>query len=97
LGSFSHAGWHLTSFGFPGAYYFRTGEPRHYVYRLDDQDSRMKDRQTYLQLFQETGWEHVGRLAPRQYFDRKRRPANNQNYSPTRNRKLENMSGWPLP
>jgi hypothetical protein len=68
LGSMSQAGWHLKEFGFPGVYLFRKGEPKHVVYRLDFQTSRRKDRDAYLQLFRDAGWEHLGKMSAWEYF-----------------------------
>jgi len=60
-------GWHLGGLGLPGNYSFESGKPRKDVYRLDyiiDQ----KDYQNYLQLFNDAGWEHIGKMAGWQYF-----------------------------
>ncbi len=74
LGSMSREGWHLSEFGFPGVYYFRKGEPKNFVYRLDFQTSRMKDREAYLQLFRDAGWEHLGNMSAWEYFRKEARP-----------------------
>lgn len=67
LGQMSQQGYHLASLGFPGFYYFTTGEPCNYVYRLD-YVTDTKDYQNYLQLFRDAGWEHLGRMGGWQYF-----------------------------
>jgi hypothetical protein len=74
LGEMSHEGWHLSEFGFPGVYYFRKGGPKNYVYRLDFQTSKMKDREAYLQLFRDAGWEHLGNMSAWEYFRKEARP-----------------------
>jgi hypothetical protein len=74
LGSMSREGWHLESFGFPGIYTFRKGIPKNYTYRLDFQTSRMKDKQVYLQLFQDAGWEYLREYYAWQYFRKEARP-----------------------
>jgi hypothetical protein len=74
LGSMSRAGWHLTKFGYPGVYFFRKGEPKNYIYRLDFQTSRMKDRDAYLQLFHDAGWEHLGNMSAWEYFRKEAKP-----------------------
>ena len=74
LGSMSRAGWHLTGFGYPGVYLFRKAEPKDFVYRLDFQTSRMKDRGAYLQLFHDAGWEHLGNMSAWEYFRKEARP-----------------------
>jgi hypothetical protein len=48
-------------------YYFTAGEPRQDTYRLDFIVDR-KDYQSYLQLFRDAGWEHLGELGGWQYF-----------------------------
>jgi hypothetical protein len=68
LESLSREGWHLSGFGFPLVYYFRKGDPKIFIYRLDYQTTRMRDRQAYLQLFRDAGWEHVGKMAAWEYF-----------------------------
>jgi len=67
LGQMSQQGYHLASLGFPGFYYFTTGEPCNYVYRLDFLTDT-KDYAHYLQLFKDAGWEHLGRMGSWQYF-----------------------------
>jgi hypothetical protein len=74
LGSMSREGWHLSDFGFPGLYYFRKGEPKPYVYRLDFNTSKLKEREAYLQLFQDAGWEHLGNMSAWEYFRKEAKP-----------------------
>jgi hypothetical protein len=62
LGKMSKQGYHLSSINFPGFYSFGKGEPREYIYRLDYQTFRKKDRQEYLQLFKDAGWEYLGEM-----------------------------------
>lgn len=61
-------GLHLESMPFPCVYQFQPGEPGDYVYRLDFQTLRAKDRDSYLQLFADAGWEHIGDLGGWVYF-----------------------------
>jgi len=44
------------------SYAFIRGEPQEMVYRLDFLNDS-KNRKSYLQLFQDAGWEHVGELS----------------------------------
>ena len=74
LGRMSREGWHLSKFGYPGFYFFRKGEPKIFAYRLDFQTSRMKDRDAYLQLFQDAGWEHLGNMSAWEYFRKEANP-----------------------
>jgi len=68
LQKMSRRGYHLSSVGLPGFYTFSVAEPRNYVYRLDYQWFRKKDKAEYLQLFQDAGWEHIGEMSAWQYF-----------------------------
>jgi hypothetical protein len=60
-------GWHFKSVTFPGNYTFEKGEPRNDVYRLDFL-ANYKDKDNYLQLFEDAGWSHVGEYGSWQYF-----------------------------
>lgn len=60
-------GWHFKSVTFPGNYTFEKGEPRNDFYRLDIL-SNYKDKDNYLQLFEDAGWSHVGEYGSWQYF-----------------------------
>jgi len=68
LGEMSQKGYHLSSVALPGFYTFVKSEPRKYVYRLDYQVFRKKDKQEYLKLFRDAGWEHIGEMSAWQYF-----------------------------
>lgn len=68
LRSMSQKGWHLSSIGLPCIYGFRASEPQDYVYRLDYQTFPKKDKQEYLQLFYDAGWEYIGEMSGWQYF-----------------------------
>jgi len=61
-------GLHLVELKYLGQYFFRSGEPSDTVYRLDYQKSPKKEKDAYLQLFKDSGWEHVGSRAGWQYF-----------------------------
>ena len=60
-------GWHFISVTFPGYYTFEKGEARNDVYRLDFLTNH-KDKDNYLQLFVDAGWDHVGEYGSWQYF-----------------------------
>jgi hypothetical protein len=68
LGEMAKEGFHLESIPFPGTYTFLEGEPINYVYRLDYQSLKAKDRDSYLQLFADAGWEHIGDMGGWVYF-----------------------------
>ncbi|HSG45349.1 MAG TPA: DUF2812 domain-containing protein [Anaerolineales bacterium] len=67
LGKMAREGWHLKKLGFPNKYKFESGDPRKDRYRMDFMADR-KNYQNYLQLFQDAGWEHIGKLGGWQYF-----------------------------
>ena len=67
LREMSQQGWHLKSYQFPSNYKFEKGNPVDYVYRLDYFVDR-KDIESYLQLFQDAGWDHMGEMGGWQYF-----------------------------
>ena len=69
LREMSQGGWHLDSVGILGQYTFVEGQPQDYVYRLDYINPG-KDKPSYLQLFRDAGWEHVGEMFNWQYFRR---------------------------
>ncbi len=68
LHEMSRQGMHMRRVTFPGFYEFMEGEPAAFVYRLDFKTSSQKDMQEYLQLFQDAGWEYLGRFISWQYF-----------------------------
>jgi hypothetical protein len=68
LGEMAKHGLHLESIPFPGLYQFLPGNPGDYIYRLDFQSLKAKDRDSYLQLFADAGWEHVGDMGGWVYF-----------------------------
>lgn len=61
------SGWYFVSVLFPGKYNFEQGEPRNDVFRLDFLPDP-KDKDNYLQLFEDAGWDHVGEFGSWQYF-----------------------------
>jgi hypothetical protein len=72
LREMSQQGWHLYSVGIPTVYDFEVGDPADIVYRLDYQSPSKVEKEDYLQLFKDAGWEHVGEMSGWQYF---RKPA----------------------
>jgi len=68
LTDMAHQGLHLHNVPFPGIYLFKSGEPADYVYRLDYQSLKTKDKDSYLQLFADAGWEQVGEMGGWMYF-----------------------------
>jgi len=70
LQEMARQGLHLKSPGL-GSYTFTQGEPREMVYRLDFLNDA-KNRASYLQLFQDADWEHVGELSGWHYWRKAR-------------------------
>ena len=68
LGEMSKKGYHLSSVGVLGIYTFFVADPQDYVYRLDYQTFPKKDKQEYLQLFRDAGWEYISEMSAWQYF-----------------------------
>ena len=61
-------GLHLRSSDGAGFYTFEQGQPAEIAYRLDYNTLEKKDKEQYLQLFRDAGWEHVGEMNGWQYF-----------------------------
>lgn len=70
----SKSGLHLIKVNLFGKYSFEVGEPKDYVYRLDFH-SEIKDKNSYLWLFEDAGWEHISGESSWQYF---RKPSSSQ-------------------
>jgi hypothetical protein len=68
LREMSNEGCHLSGIGFPTIYNFKSGEPKDYVYRLDYRSHWKLDKDDYLQLFRDSGWEYVAQMAGWHYF-----------------------------
>ena len=63
----SQKGLHLVKPSLFGRYTFEQGEHIHYIYRLDFHSDVQKDRDAYIQIFEDTGWEYLGEKSW-QYF-----------------------------
>ena len=67
LGRMAAEGWHLLRVS-PFLYRFRKGKPADLVFRLDYRSGFREDREEYLSLFRDAGWEHRGEMGGWQYF-----------------------------
>ena len=67
LHAMSTRGLHLQALPFPTIYKFEVDNPRNDYYRMDYIVDK-KDYLNYLQLFRDTGWEHIGEMGGWQYF-----------------------------
>jgi hypothetical protein len=68
LREMSKQGWHLAQIVFPTIYEFEAGESEDFVYRLDYRSHYKMQKEDYLQLFQDSGWEYVQEMAGWHYF-----------------------------
>ncbi|MCX8131799.1 MAG: DUF2812 domain-containing protein [Clostridia bacterium] len=68
LREMSLRGYHLLGFRWPGFYHFLKGEPKNYVYRLDYKEDFDRNIEEYLELFNQSGWEYIGRYMMWRYF-----------------------------
>jgi len=68
LAEMAQQGLLLEDVSLPGTYQFKRVEPANYVYRLDYQSLKTKDKDSYLQLFSDAGWENVGEMGGWMYF-----------------------------
>jgi len=68
LAEMAQQGLHLNTVPFPGSYRFKNGDPADHVYRMDYQSLKTKDKDSYLQLFADAGWEQVGEMGGWMYF-----------------------------
>lgn len=65
-------GWKFARVTFPGIYHFTRCTPEDVVYQLDYNPEGLADRESYLQLFSDCGWEHLQDFVRYSYF---RKPA----------------------
>lgn len=72
LRSMHKKGWKLNNISFPGIYKFVSCEPEDMIYKLDYNPDGLNDKDNYLQLFQDCGWDHVQEFVSYSYF---RKPA----------------------
>ena len=68
LRDMANQGWHFKAISFPGNFEFEQGKPKDFVFRLDYFNNTAKEKDGYLQLFQDGGWDHMGEYYGWQYF-----------------------------
>lgn len=61
-------GWKLTKTGNFGLYRFESCKPENVVYRIDFNPAASADRENYLQMYRDYGWECVSRAEDTFYF-----------------------------
>ena len=69
-------GYELVSIFLPGIYTFRKCQPKDVVYRLDYHPNKDQEKNNYIQMFQDYGWEYIQDLNGYSYF-RKEASKNN--------------------
>lgn len=52
-------GYKFVRFVFPGFYYFEKCQPEDVVYQLDYANYKMEEKRSYLQIFEDAGWEYL--------------------------------------
>ncbi len=66
LAEMSLEGWHLIKYS-PFRYTFEKGQPKEYVYKFDYQ-TQLKDKESYIQIFEDAGWEYILEYMGWQFF-----------------------------
>ena len=64
----SRQGYHLVQVKLPGIYCFEKGEPKDTVYRLDFNPQTGSEKDTYIQMYKDYGWEYIQDLNEYSYF-----------------------------
>lgn len=65
-------GWEFVSVNFIGLYHFKRCEPKDVVYQLDYNPESITQKNEYIQMFHDCGWEYLQNFAGYSYF---RKPA----------------------
>lgn len=69
-------GWKFTRVTGLGTYHFEECQPEDVVYQLDYNEEAMKDKESYVQMFVDCGWEYLQEFVGYSYF---RKPATEMN------------------
>ena len=79
LEQMAQQGLHLKQAGSFARYQFIQGQPQNYIYRLDFQDAQKQaNKEAYLRLFADAGWEHLGQKSGWQYYRKPSRPGDEE-------------------
>ena len=70
-------GWRLKRIGFAD-YHFEKCEPENVTYRLDYNKASVKDKEGYLQMFKDCGWEYIFNKFGYSYFRKKEEPGDKE-------------------
>lgn len=61
-------GWKLVTAAMPGWYTFEACEPEEVIYQLDYNSTQGEEKEQYLQMFADCGWEYVDEMNGWRYF-----------------------------
>ncbi|MDY2957722.1 DUF2812 domain-containing protein [Floccifex sp.] len=61
-------GWKFKHVTFPGIYSFEKVEPETMIYQLDYNPDGLKEKQEYVQMFKDCGWEYIQEFMGYSYF-----------------------------
>lgn len=73
LSAMHEEGWRLTHISFIGFYHFEKCEPERVSYRLDYNPDGMKNKDEYVQMFSDCGWEYLFDYVGYSYFRKSNR------------------------
>ena len=68
LNDMAKKGYFLEKITLPGIYSFRKDDPADMIYRIDFNPQKKEDRDSYLQMFKDYGWEYLQDLNDFSYF-----------------------------
>lgn len=69
-----------------GTYHFKKAQPRNMVYRIDFNPQKKEDRESYLQMFEDSGWDYIQDLNEFSYFCKEADGENDEIYSDAQSR-----------
>ena len=79
LEQMSQLGLHLKKAQIMAQYDFIQGQPEDFAYRLDFRDSlKRKNKEEYIHLFNDAGWEYLGEMGGWQYFRKPAQPGDDK-------------------
>lgn len=61
-------GWKFVKVCFPGIYFFEKCEPEDVVYQLDYNQNGRREKDEYVQMFEDCGWEYITDFVGYSYF-----------------------------
>ena len=68
LSAMNEKGWRFTHVTIPGFYHFEKCEPGQVTYRLDYNQEGIRNKDEYIQMFSDCGWEHICDFVGYSYF-----------------------------